>query len=642
MDILPVASNQQACPTRTNIFIISLFCLIYRTVLDHPIKLFLCVFVFAFRFRMLCQKLVQHKYFDWSIMLFILIGCVTNAFERPAIMADSTERAILSIFSDVLVAIFTVEMVVKVTAKGFVYGENSYCKSFWNILDGFLVISSLGHVLFKLVASGETRMFSLMKVLRLLRALRPLRVIKRVPKLKLAVEALVSSVKPMANIILISCVFLFFFGIVGVQLFKGQFFHCVGEDLSMIVNKSDCLAANYQWVQNTFNFDNLLQALLTLFVMYSKDGWLAVMYDGLDAVDVNKQPKKNNNQWPLMFFILFMVMSLFLLDMFIGVMVETFHQCRQAQKQEDNGKPPDSSPSTQNAVAPLEENYAATHKYIVKLSTGRNWDILATIIISCNILIMAFEHHRQPKFLTILGDCAHYVFTLFMAAEVLLMFVAFGWKKLMKKRLNLAILIASIISAVFSLLRMTRTVNFSFNALRVCHILRLAQVLKDRRVTVLMRTITKTLSQVGHICLLFFFLFFIFAVLGVELFGKLACTPDYPCLGINRYTHFKNFPMALLALYAVCTGDNWNGILKDTLRECRPDDADCSSYLRWASPMYFITFVIVAQFVLANLVVAAIVQALEDSKKESFIGNNRAEQLRPPEADSSALQSSEV
>ncbi|XP_050926240.1 voltage-dependent T-type calcium channel subunit alpha-1H [Lates calcarifer] len=73
--------------------------------------------------------------------------------------------------------------------------------------------------------------------------------------------------------------------------------------------------------------------------------------------------------------------------------------------------------------------------------------------------------------------------------------------------------------------------------------------------------------------------------------------------------------MALLTLYQVCTGDNWNGIMKDTLRECRPDDEGCLSYLSWASPIYFTSFVIMAQFVLVNLVVAAIMQALEDSNE---------------------------
>ncbi|XP_034538222.1 voltage-dependent T-type calcium channel subunit alpha-1H-like, partial [Notolabrus celidotus] len=97
------------------------------------------------------------------------------------------------------------------------------------------------------------------------------------------------------------------------------------------------------------------------------------------------------------------------------------------------------------------------------------------------------------------------------------------------------------------------------------------------------------------------------------------CTEDNPCLGLHRYANFKHFGAALLTLYQVCTGDNWSGILKDTLRECPPGGDGCSSYMNLVSPVYFITFVIMAQFVLANLVVAAIMQALEDSKQEDHV-----------------------
>ncbi|XP_034737526.1 voltage-dependent T-type calcium channel subunit alpha-1H-like [Etheostoma cragini] len=73
--------------------------------------------------------------------------------------------------------------------------------------------------------------------------------------------------------------------------------------------------------------------------------------------------------------------------------------------------------------------------------------------------------------------------------------------------------------------------------------------------------------------------------------------------------------MTLLTLYKVCTGDNWSGIMADTLRECRPNDEGCSSYLYWVSPLFFSSFVVLAQCVLVNLVVAVIMQALEDSQE---------------------------
>lgn len=39
---------------------------------------------------------------------------------------------------------------------------------------------------------------------------------------------------------------------------------------------------------------NLSQALMSLFVLASKDGWVDIMYDGLDAVGVNQQVNMTN------------------------------------------------------------------------------------------------------------------------------------------------------------------------------------------------------------------------------------------------------------------------------------------------------------------------------------------------------------
>ena len=38
-----------------------------------------------------------------------------------------------------------------------------------------------------------------------------------------------------------------------------------------------------------YNFDDLGQAILTLFVLSTKDGWVTIMYNGVDAVGVDMQ-----------------------------------------------------------------------------------------------------------------------------------------------------------------------------------------------------------------------------------------------------------------------------------------------------------------------------------------------------------------
>lgn len=136
----------------------------------------------------------------------------------------------------------------------------------------------------------------------------------------------------------------------------------------------------------------------------------------------------------------------------------------------------------------------------------------------------------------------------------------------------------------------------------------------------LLDTVMQALPQVGNLGLLFFLLFFIFAALGVELFGRLDCT-EKQCQGLGEHADFSNFGMAFLTLFRVATGDNWNGIMKDTLWD--NDDCDkkpecvtncCVSTV--LAPIFFVIFVLMAQFVLVNVVVAVLMKHLEESHKQ--------------------------
>lgn len=92
-----------------------------------------------------------------------------------------------------------------------------------------------------------------------------------------------------------------------------------------------------------------------------------------------------------------------------------------------------------------------------------------------------------------------------------------------------------------------------------------------------------------------------------------------PCQGLGEHAHFANFGMAFLTLFRVATGDNWNGIMKDTLRDDCDDAADCVKNCCVSSviaPIFFVIFVLMAQFVLVNVVVAVLMKHLEESHKQ--------------------------
>ncbi|XP_037350709.1 voltage-dependent T-type calcium channel subunit alpha-1G isoform X6 [Talpa occidentalis] len=565
------------------------------------------------RFRLLCHRIITHKMFDHVVLVIIFLNCITIAMERPKIDPHSAERIFLTLSNYIFTAVFLAEMTVKVVALGWCFGEQAYLRSSWNVLDGLLVLISIIDILVSMVSDSGTKILGMLRVLRLLRTLRPLRVISRAQGLKLVVETLMSSLKPIGNIVVICCAFFIIFGILGVQLFKGKFFVCQGEDTRNITNKSDCAEASYRWVRHKYNFDNLGQALMSLFVLASKDGWVDIMYDGLDAVGVDQQPIMNHNPWMLLYFISFLlIVAFFVLNMFVGVVVENFHKCRQHQEEEEarrreekrlrrlekkrrskekqmadlmlddviaSGSSASAAPEAQ--CKPYYSDYSRFRLLVHHLCTSHYLDLFITGVIGLNVVTMAMEHYQQPQILDEALKICNYIFTVIFVLESVFKLVAFGFRRFFQDRwnqLDLAIVLLSIMGITLEEIEVNASLPINPTIIRIMRVLRIARAL------------------------------------GVELFGDLECDETHPCEGLGRHATFRNFGMAFLTLFRVSTGDNWNGIMKDTLRDC---DQESTCYNTVISPIYFVSFVLTAQFVLVNVVIAVLMKHLEESNKEA-------------------------
>ena len=75
------------------------------------------------------------------------------------------------------------------------------------------------------------------------------------------------------------------------------------------------------------NFDNTLQGMLTLFIFQSREGWVGLMWDSVDANGVNQVSLRGNR--PL-YIILYMVMVILLcllfVNMFVKIVIETYNK----------------------------------------------------------------------------------------------------------------------------------------------------------------------------------------------------------------------------------------------------------------------------------------------------------------------------
>lgn len=132
------------------------------------------------------------------------------------------------------------------------------------------------------------------KVIRMLRVLRPLRMISRNEGLRIAVVSLLNAGPSILNALVIAFLFFILFAILTTTYLKGRLYMCLEQyvtaDPSLIVTKWDCVNNGGDWINQVANFDNILTSLVCLFVCCSTEGWAAIMWTGVDAVDIDYNP----------------------------------------------------------------------------------------------------------------------------------------------------------------------------------------------------------------------------------------------------------------------------------------------------------------------------------------------------------------
>ena len=133
--------------------------------------------------------------------------------------------------------IFVGEFVFKCIVMGFYYGDRTYLKDPWNVLDFTIVFFSIITWILEAYATGDV---SFLRGFRALRALRPLRVVSKNEGIKTVVNALLESIPALINVLLIVILFLLVFGILGIQLFKGMLGQC-NDGSDTIMNKTMCV-----------------------------------------------------------------------------------------------------------------------------------------------------------------------------------------------------------------------------------------------------------------------------------------------------------------------------------------------------------------------------------------------------------------
>jgi hypothetical protein len=122
---------------------------------------------------------------------------------------------------------------------------------------------------------------------------------------------------------------LLLFSILGTNLFKGKYNYCYKENVSKkmksdILTMWDCVDFGGEWINPKANFDTTFNSMITLFTAVTTEGWVGIMWGGVDAAGFHLEPIRNYNYGYSVYFISFMMFcSLVILNLFVGVVINT-------------------------------------------------------------------------------------------------------------------------------------------------------------------------------------------------------------------------------------------------------------------------------------------------------------------------------
>uniref|UniRef100_A0A8C0ZYJ5 Voltage-dependent L-type calcium channel subunit alpha n=1 Tax=Castor canadensis TaxID=51338 RepID=A0A8C0ZYJ5_CASCN len=280
--------------------------------------------------RKACISIVEWKPFETIILLTIFANCVALAVYLP--MPEDDNNALnlgLEKLEYFFLIIFSLEAAMKIIAYGFLFHQDAYLRSGWNVLDFTIVFLGVFTAILEqvnVIQSNTTPLSSKgagldVKALRAFRVLRPLRLVSGVPSLQVVLNSIFKAMLPLFHIALLVLFMVIIYAIIGLELFKGKMHktcYFIGTDIVATVEneKPSPCARTGSGRPCTINGSDECRG--------GWPGWTDVLYWVNDAI---------GNEWPWIYFVtLILLGSFFILNLVLGVLSGEFTKEREKAK----------------------------------------------------------------------------------------------------------------------------------------------------------------------------------------------------------------------------------------------------------------------------------------------------------------------
>lgn len=620
---------------------------------------------------------ISHPHFDSFILILITISSISLAIDNPLANPNSKLSVFLTRLDTVFAIIFAIEMVLKIIALGLILHKGAYLRNSWNILDGVIVITSLIMLAFQ--SSGKAGSLKSLRSLRTFRTFRPLRMISRRPGLKLVVNSLIEAIPAVLNVLFLCGLFYLIFSIVAVNYLKGKFYKCQGDafdnlsadqqafltsptsweslsetqrgwfvgkscegfpNVSSITSKYVCQCWDAEWSATIpQNFNNVGMAMLTFFEISTTEGWVDVMVTAIDSTDIDMQPIRDHNmKWAIFFVAYIMVGSFFVVNLFVGVIIDNFNKMKAAlggdfmltpeQKKWIEAQKAASRVGPVRILKPAKQPLRRAIFFLVKRQRFE-WTIMVCIIV--NTLLMGTQYFGISTAHSDVLDAFNDAFAVIFTVEASLKLTAYGVAYFEDKwnRFDFVVVAGTLASYVIESLTGTHVKSLAMivRVIRVTRILRLVKASKGIRHILL--TLYISLPGLSNITSILFLMLFIYATMGVQLFATVALSNN-----IDTHANFQDFGTAFLFLFRSATGEAWDACMHDlasrtdgcveypsydqnmcgfnNIEGCVPLNG-CGNPVAYA---FFCSFTLLVTYVMLNVTIAVILEGFSLSHED--------------------------
>ena len=270
------------------------------------------------------SRLFQNFVLATIVVAGILVGIQTYG-ERV-----SEHESLLNSLDLVILAIFTIEVVVKMLALA--PRPLDYFKDSWNVFDFLIVAVALVALLLPDLNAG------FVAVLRLVRILRVFKLVKAIPKLQLLVGALLKSIPSMLYVGILLSLLFYIYSTMGVFLFAEN---------------------------DPVHFGDLQTAMLSLFRVVTLEDWTDIMYISIDGCDhpisgysaaAGCVDPQGFGVLGAAFFVSFVLIgTMVVLNLFIGVIMTSMDEARLEAEQQHEASQAKLGATSAQLDAPTQE-----------------------------------------------------------------------------------------------------------------------------------------------------------------------------------------------------------------------------------------------------------------------------------------------